>query len=476
MNIDQKKACVILLLVCSSFCCTALFAQNPANWQQVGTIKPKNSNEIKTSNWLIGCETLDRDYADYDAYKTYLVPLGIKRIRLQGGWAKTEKEKGVYDFKWLDHIIDDAVSRGLQPWLELSYGNAIYNGGGGINLSSGIPSSDEGLSAWDNWVKAMVTHYKTRVKDWEIWNEPNNIKDNRADLFANFTIRTLDIIKAIQPDARISVLAMSRIDVKYADDCLKIINDKGKIGLIDNITYHGYCKNPDEHYTRVEKLKSAVAQYRPVLKLRQGENGAPSLGKMGGALSDYDWTELSQAKWDTRRMLGDLGRDIESSVFTIVDIAYNSDGPIKKLNVKGLLASDSNKRVIKQKMAYFAVQHVTSIFTGQLERIRDFNYTSTAISPISVFAYRDKTTKKQVITIWQNSQIPANDNQYEAVDFNIANCNFINPVYVDVVSGKVYQIPANQWHKKGNSYTFSKIPVFDGPVLIADKSLVSIRK
>jgi hypothetical protein len=257
---------------------------------------------------------------------------------------------------------------------------------------------------------------------------------------------------------------------------LKIFSDKGKLGLIDNITYHGYCKNPDEHYALVEKLKLVANQYSPVLKLRQGENGAPSIGNMGGALSDNDWSELSQAKWDTRRMLGDLGRDIESSVFTIIDIAYNSDGPIKKLNVKGLLASSNDKKVIKRKQAYFAVQHVTSIFTDRLARISDFHYTSTATSPVSVFAYNDKATKKQTITIWQDTQIPANTNQYESVDFHIAKGNFATPVYVDIVSGKVFLIPSNQWTKKGNAYTFSKIPVYDGPVLIVDRSLLSIDK
>lgn len=84
-----------------------------------------------TRNHLtIGCEVLDRDYADYEQYKKYLAPLGMRKIRLQAGWAKTEKVKGHYDFRWLDTIIDDALGRGLEIWLEVSYGNPIYQGGG----------------------------------------------------------------------------------------------------------------------------------------------------------------------------------------------------------------------------------------------------------------------------------------------------------------------------------------------------------
>ncbi len=92
-----------------------------------------------------------------------------------------------------------------------------------------------------------------------------------------------------------------------------------------------------------------------------------------------------------------------------------------------------------------------------------------------MFAYSNKKTKKEVITVWQNTQIPANTNQYEPVDFTIKGGNFNNPVYVDIISGKVFVIPSKQWRKDGDTYTFLKIPVYDGPVLIADKSLLSIK-
>jgi hypothetical protein len=144
--------------------------------------------------------------------------------------------------------------------------------------------------------------------------------------------------------------------------------------LFDNMTYHDYVYNPDSHYPKVMKLKAILEKYAPEMPLRQGENGAPSGARMGGALGDYDWSELSQAKWNTRRMLGDLGHDIESSVFTIIDIAYTA-GPIKRLNVKGLIQSDMTKKAIRPKLAYHAVQNVASIFDDTLERIKNIRDT-----------------------------------------------------------------------------------------------------
>ena len=93
---------------------------------------------------------------------------------MQAGWAKCEPEKGVYHFEWLDEIINHIIAQGVEPWLQTSYGNPIYEGGGGIHLSAGFPTSEVALAAWDDWVSAMAERYQGKVKIWEIWNEPDN--------------------------------------------------------------------------------------------------------------------------------------------------------------------------------------------------------------------------------------------------------------------------------------------------------------
>ena len=429
---------------------------------------------------------------DYEQYKSYLAPLGIKRLRMQAGWAKTEKQKGQYDWAWLDKIINDATKRGLQPWLETSYGNPIYAGGGGINLSAGIPTSEEALSAWDQWVAALVTRYKEKVKEWEVWNEPNfgDNEINQPEKVAELNIRTAEIIKRIQPEAKISGLSMGHIDLKYADVFFKTIHQQGKMNLFDNMTYHDYVYNPDANYEHVAALRTVLDQYAPGVKLRQGENGAPSFPGFGrGALGDYEWTELSQAKWNTRRMLGDLGHDIECSILGIIDMNYAvTAGPIRRLNVKGIIESDSSKRAIRPKIAYYAMQNVASIFDDKLKRIKQLHatynpratvpegevrYNKSTDRSLAVYGYEHKQSKKQVFTIWVDEYIPTNTNQTREVNFTFLNGNFEQPVYVDILTGGVYEIPATQWSKQANTYTFKAIPVYDSPILIIDKSLIN---
>ena len=189
--------------------------------KEIGQIRPRSANEIAGSPFTLGCEVLDRDFADYDEYKEYIVPLGIKTIRLQGGWAKTEKIPGTYDFAWLDHIIDDALSRGLEIMLETDYGNPLYPGGGGLDpqrrvqqagaapvvppAKNGLPRSPEGLAAWDNWVRAMADHFKGRVSEWAMWNEPDTNKETTAEEIVDFNIRTAETIPvtiAMRPQIR----------------------------------------------------------------------------------------------------------------------------------------------------------------------------------------------------------------------------------------------------------------------------------
>lgn len=456
------------------------------NLPYIGQVKPKSTEEIEGSNWLLGCECLDRDYTDYDQYKEYLVPLGIKYLRFQGGWAKTEKQKGVYDWAWMDHIVNDAVSRGLKPWIETGYGNTLYPGGGGENLGAGMPLSAEARVGYENWVSAMVERYKDKVQDWEVWNEPNfgDNKINTPEVTAEFNIRTAAIIKGIQPEARISALALGHIDLDFVERFFRYLHENDACKLFHNVTYHDYVYNPDSNKLRVYQMRQIVEKYAPGLILRQGENGAPSEGYAGGALWDHNWTELSQAKWYLRRMLENLGNDIECSVFSIAEIQYTGNGPITKTNTKGLLHTNEKSEVIRPKMAYHAVQHVTSIFDNTLERMKNVAFRHAldqedvgkfwfnTDKSISVYGYRSRISGKKLYTIWKDDAIPDNDCNVKQQEFAFDGSDFEEPVFVDLVTGGIYAIPEENWRKDGNIDRFRRIPVYDAPILIAEKRLV----
>ncbi len=442
--------------------------------KRIGTIKPRSVGEISGQNWSLGCETLDRGFANYDSYKDYLMPLGIKKIRLQGGWATTEREPGKYDWRWLDQVIDDARSRGLEIFLETNYGNPIYPGGGGRGLAGGFPTSAEAWAAWDKWVEAMATRYKGKVRDWEMWNEPDGNKNHTPAMVADINIRTAEIIKRVIPDARIAGGVISGAKPDFAEGWLKRVMSLKKQWLFTWFIYHGYTRNPDAgHYENVEKIKSFFGQYAPEIKLWQGEAGTQSEYCLGGALCKYPWTELTQAKWQTRRMLGDLGHDVESLVFSIADLDYNRwDGDqLGDMDRYGLVKTDKQYRLLKVKMCYYAVQNVVAVFDDMLERVQDYPCAVQCAKATACYAYKNKQNSQHILVFWDKSAVPSNANDTVAATFTIAKGSFTEPVWVDLITGGIHEIPADKIVRDGEKVIFREIPVYDAPTLIASKSL-----
>lgn len=444
-------------------------------WKQLGTVAPRHAREIQASNWSVGGEVLDRDYAIYANYKAWLGPLGAKKIRFQAGWAKCEKQRGVYDWAWLDESVDDAVAQGVTPWLETSYGNTIYPGGGGTGLAGGLPQSPEALAAWDRWVDALVRRYKDRVHEWQVWNEPDIRRaGNSAEAYADLYIRTAEIIRRHQPEARMLALPLSGIrQTDYLEGFLRRLQSQGKLHLVNQMIVHAYPENPDAAYPTFDKLAQVVARYSSTIRLRQGESGAPST-KTVLALSTFKSSETIQAKWDLRRMLGDLGHDMESLVFTIVDFLYER-AVHEGWNTKGLLMANPDKTVARPKQAYHAVQHVTAIFDHTLARVKDFAYTASVSDALAVYGYANKKSGAQIVTIWLSGVVPGNSNARKPVDFTFPTARFQDPVYVDLRDGKVYAVPAANWKQQAEGCAFTGLPVYDSPILIAERKLIPLR-
>jgi hypothetical protein len=435
-------------------------------YEYLGKIPTKNASNNQEAPWSVGGETLDRDYADFQAYKSYLGPLGIPFIRLQGGWAKTEKEKGKYNFKWLDKIIDDALAQGVQPWLELSYGNPIYKGGGQPTLAGGIPTSEEGLQAWDR--------YQGRITYWEIWNEPDISKTITAEDYARFYVRTAAIIKKHQPDAVLMAIGLAGISRdEYVDTFLSYLKAQNKLDQVDIITYHGYAARPEDSYQHVSRLRELAQSYDPGIDLWQGENGAPSTpaDMTVGAMSNLDWSETSQAKWFLRRMLGDKGHGIAvTNVFTISDLHYAKGDHMTGLNSKGLLRANPDGSIHHVKPSYYAVQNLVSIMDEPVETLPDFQFQSNADQEVTTHAFQTKQGDEKMVALWFSGERPYDELQATPTDVTLEGVSFDEPVYVDLLSGKVFDILGNNISKRNNQLIIKQLPLLDAPVLIMEKS------
>ena len=446
----------------------------------VGTLKPKAVGEVSATRWTLDCGGMDREHADWRAVREYVAPLGIARIRQQGGWARTEKDPGKYDFSWLDQVVFDAKKRGISVWMELSYGNPMYPGGGGRQLAAGIPRSEEGLAAWDRWVEAMARRYKGTVTDWCVWNEPDIVHaKNSPEEAATFAIRTAEIVKRVIPDATIAAFALTRARPDYVEPLVKELVRQGKGGLFTSIAYHHYNMNPDDAYEGVEKCRAIIAKLLPGLKLRQGEGGTWSEWGNAGALRRHPWTEITQAKYDLRRALGDLGHGDDTEVFHICDLEYRTSGFHDGLVRYGLLKTTGQAdgyRVLKVKTAYYAIQNAVSVFNDSLECLASKGTARIdGFKRGAAYEWRDVKTGAPVVVFWDASNVPSDRFEAHDAKVSVAGDPPEDPVWVDLLTGDAYAIPPERVSREGGRTVFT-VPAYDSPAFIAPKGLLSLEK
>lgn len=335
-------------------------AANLFPFPRAGSVSPRTSSSIESSPLSVGFETLDRQH--FDPTKTYehLARLGVKWARCQTGWNRCEAERGVYTFGWLDDVVDSLLEIGIQPWFNLGYGNPIYFPACEDPAAVGwAPVYGEGvMEAWIAFTCALAEHFRSRVRHWEIWNEPNIVgfwkpEKPDAEAYVRMVRKTVPVIRERVQDAFIIGGAFAGIPKGYMTACM----DAGLAQHIDALSYHPYRAVPEAKYAdEVAFMRGLLDGQRPGIMLWQGENGCPSVGgeTSTGALSTLEWDETRQAKWVLRRLITDLslGVDLTSYYHTVDLVGYRG-----KTNFKGLLRGTE----YSPKPAYTAMQHVLSL-------------------------------------------------------------------------------------------------------------------
>ena len=458
---------------------------------RIGTLTPRSAREIGPSRIAIGCEMLPREYGDFENFKEYMPPLGIARVRLHAGWAKLEPEPDKWNWEWLDRQVNWLIENGLEPLLETSYGNPAYPGAGGASLSDGIPTGEAALAAWDRYVDKLAERYP-QVKNWACWNEPSNCKGNTPEQLADNNIRTARIIKRRIPDAKIGMLVISWAYLDYTKRCFKVFKEQDALKLFHWAIYHDYSPNPDTCYEQtVDKWAEFVRKEAPHLRIWQGESGATSDPHFSAAISSLKWnSELTQAKWDARRVVADLGHDFDTLVFTMYDPCYDyperycrqippygvrtrEDRFMKRM---GLVKCNDQLEITKVKPAYYTVQNLATLFDTTIEPAK-LNVTlvkGEKAEGLVRYTFRQKGTKIPLIAFWDASDHPVNENVLRHTTLDLRGATFDEPVWIDLVTGAIYRIPERMIVRDNRKagMILEDVPYYDAPVVITERKLV----
>ena len=92
---------------------------------------------------------------------------GIGWVRVDMNWFQMEPGRDNYNWGFMDAVVNNARARGLEVFATLAYTPAWANGTGNI-ADPPLDTAD-----WTDFVYDTVSRYRTRVKYWGMWNEPN---------------------------------------------------------------------------------------------------------------------------------------------------------------------------------------------------------------------------------------------------------------------------------------------------------------
>jgi hypothetical protein len=228
-------------------------------------------------------------------------PFGQLRLWDSGtSWTELEPQKGVWNWAPLDDWVTAAGIRGRTPkqilltlgqspqWASSQPDNVNY-------IGAGAPAPPKDLRDWRNYIRAVGQRYKGRIRNYEIWNEPNDrtYYAGTVPQLVELTREAYQILKQIDPQN--VIVAPVPYETGYLDQLLQA----GMAPWVDVIAFHVYT------YTAApETVGQSLASVRLVMA-KNGVSNKP-LWDTEGASGITSTPEDQGAAYLVRRYLVDL--------------------------------------------------------------------------------------------------------------------------------------------------------------------------
>lgn len=219
---------------------------------------------------------------------------GVKWSREEFQWHRIEPERGKFDFSYYDKMVETANRHGISVYGIIAYWSGWTK-----------QYTQEGVQDYADYCRALVTHYKDRIKHWEVWNEPNIFFwTGPKELYSDLLKQAYKAIKEADPEALVLGCSTSGIDREFIS---RVIADGAPF---DILTIHPYRGHLDERGFIRELQEAAVLAGDSKGKTKPTwitEMGLPT--QLYGGLS-----ERNQALFLARCYLSALASGIDTNI------------------------------------------------------------------------------------------------------------------------------------------------------------------
>jgi hypothetical protein len=163
---------------------------------------------------------------------------GIRWLRIDFSWQDLEPSRGIFNWQVMDALTAAAASRGLQLFASV--------GGTPAWATDGLPYSGvpRNVADWTDFCTRSVQRYKTSIRAWGFWNEPNlsGSWDGTRQQFIDIILKPgADAVHAADPGARVAGPELAHLvggGALWYRWLADIIQQMGS--QLDVVTHHAY--------------------------------------------------------------------------------------------------------------------------------------------------------------------------------------------------------------------------------------------
>jgi hypothetical protein len=195
-------------------------------------------------------------------------PLGGWRTS-HTAWSDLEPERGRWNWDLLDKYVSMSQQHHLEILMPLAYTPrwASSTPDSATDVAPGNPVGVSGaprdMEEWRNFVRTVATRYKGRIRNWEIWNEPNRPQSwtGTVDQMVDLTREAYTILKSVDPGSTVvSPAPTGTYGLKFFDAFLS----KGGGRSADAIGYHFYVGKdapPEAMIALIGSVRNTMEKY-----------------------------------------------------------------------------------------------------------------------------------------------------------------------------------------------------------------------
>jgi len=197
---------------------------------------------------------------------------GVKWSREEMQWHRIEPRQGEFDFAYYDKLVDTATRHGISVYGLIGYWSDWTE-----------PYTEQGVQDYVRYCRALVSHYKDRIRHWEIWNEPNIFFwSGDKELYFRLLDQAYGAIKEADPEAVVLGCSTAGIDLGFIERAIKAGS------RFDGLTVHPYRGDLDDLAFMAElRQTQELVSGRPVWIT---EMGWPT--EVGGGVSEREQAVL----------------------------------------------------------------------------------------------------------------------------------------------------------------------------------------